>query len=187
MFFLFNTQCWDCSIRLFSRTVKKNYFFLFNWSLFKSRSYNCMSIGSCRIKKKKQCRAVCPFEPLQSSSLRAFLLKTALLLALASVKHVEDLQAHSINPACLDFGPNDSKFVQKQRLGYEARVLSTPFRAQVMVLSVLQLWWQSSWLYSQMPLLFCRAIKGCIAIGSRATALHWFVFLILHEPIDVLL
>ncbi len=38
-----------------------------------------------------------PFEPLQSSSLRVLLLKTALLLALASVKRVGDLQALSIN------------------------------------------------------------------------------------------
>ncbi len=45
--------------------------------------------------------------------------------------------------------------------------------------------WQSSWLYSQAPLLIWRAMAGCIAIGSRATVVHWLVFLILHEPIDV--
>ncbi len=44
-----------------------------------------------------------PFEPLQSSSLRVLSLKTALLLALASVKRVEDLQALSVNPVCLEF------------------------------------------------------------------------------------
>ncbi len=44
-----------------------------------------------------------PFEPLQSTSLRALSLKTALLLALASVKREGDLQAQSINPACLEF------------------------------------------------------------------------------------
>ncbi len=43
-----------------------------------------------------------PFEPLQSSSLRVLSLKTALLLALASVKQVGDLQAHSVNPVCLE-------------------------------------------------------------------------------------
>ncbi len=47
-----------------------------------------------------------PFEPLQSTSLRSLSLKTALLLALASVKRVGDLQALSISPACLEFGPN---------------------------------------------------------------------------------
>ncbi len=75
-----------------------------------------------------------PFEPLQSTSLRALSLKTTLLLALASVKQVGDLQALSINPACLKFRPNDSKVVLKPRLGYVPKMLST-FRAQVIVLS----------------------------------------------------
>ncbi len=78
-----------------------------------------------------------PFEPLESSSLRVLLLKTALLLALALVKRVGDLQALSVNPACLEFGPNDSKVVLKPRLGYVPKVLSTPFRAQVIALSSL--------------------------------------------------
>ncbi len=42
-----------------------------------------------------------PFEPLQSSSLRVLSLKTALLLALALVKRVGDLQALSVNPILL--------------------------------------------------------------------------------------
>ncbi len=67
-----------------------------------------------------------PFEPFQSLSLRALTFKTALLLALASVKRVGDLQALSVNPACL-----------KPRLGYVPKVLSTPFRAQVIALSTL--------------------------------------------------
>ncbi len=75
-----------------------------------------------------------PFEPLQSSSLRVLSLKTTLLLALASVKRVGDLQALSVNPACLEFGPNDSKVILKPRLGYVPKVLSTPFRAQVKAL-----------------------------------------------------
>ncbi len=75
------------------------------------------------------------FEPLQSSSLSTLLLKTALLLALASAKRVGDQQALSVNPACLEFGPNNSKFVLKRRLGYVPKVLSTLFRAQVIVLS----------------------------------------------------
>ncbi len=78
-----------------------------------------------------------PFEPLQSMNLRSLSLKTALLLALASVKRVGDLQALSISPACLEFGPNDSKVVLKPRHGYVPKVLSTPFRAQVITLSVL--------------------------------------------------
>ncbi len=78
-----------------------------------------------------------PFEPLQSTNLRPLSLKTALLLALASVKRVGDLQALSISPACLEFGPNDSKVILKPRHGYVPKVLSTPFRAQVITLSVL--------------------------------------------------
>ncbi len=77
-----------------------------------------------------------PFEPLQSAALKAISLKTALLLALASVKRV-DLQALSINPACLEFGPSDSKVVLKPRQGYVPKVLYTLFRAQVITLSVL--------------------------------------------------
>ncbi len=78
-----------------------------------------------------------PFEPLQSTNLRSLSLKTALLLVLASVKQVGDLQALSISPACLEFGPNDSKVILKPRHGYVPKVLSTPFRAQVITLSAL--------------------------------------------------
>ncbi len=76
-----------------------------------------------------------PFEPLQSSSLRVLSLKTALLLTLASLKWVGDLQALSVNPACLEFRPNDSKVVLKTRLGYVPKVLSTTFRTQIIVFS----------------------------------------------------
>ncbi len=78
-----------------------------------------------------------PFEPLQSTNLRSLSLKTALLLALASVKRVGDLQALSVSPACLEFGPNDSKVVLKPRHSYVPEVLSTPFRAQVITLFAL--------------------------------------------------
>ncbi len=100
-----------------------------------------------------------PFEPLQSTSLRALSFKTALLLALASVKRVGDLQASSINPVCLEFGPNDSKVVLKPRLGYVSKVLSTPFRAQVIALSAL-----SPSTGSQELSLLCpiRALRVCI-------------------------
>ncbi len=77
-----------------------------------------------------------PFEPLQSTSLRALSFKT-LLLSMASVKRVGNLKALSISPACLEFGPNDSKVILKPRLGYVPKVLSTAFGAQVIALSVL--------------------------------------------------
>ncbi len=62
-------------------------------------------------------------------------LKIALLLALALVKRVGDLQALSVNPSCLELGPNNSKVVLKPRLSYVPKVLSTPFRVQVIALS----------------------------------------------------
>ncbi|KAL0168645.1 hypothetical protein M9458_036867, partial [Cirrhinus mrigala] len=78
-----------------------------------------------------------PFELLQFINFRPLILKTALLLALASVKRMSDLQALSVNPACLEFGPNDSKVVLKPSQGYVPKVLSTLFRAQVITLLAL--------------------------------------------------
>ncbi len=76
-----------------------------------------------------------PFELLQSVDLRPLMLKTTLLLALATVKCMGDLQALSVSPSCLEFGPNDSKIILKPRHGYIPKVLLTPFRAQVITLS----------------------------------------------------
>ncbi len=45
-----------------------------------------------------------PFEPLQSVELKFLSLKTVLLSALATVKRVGDLQAFSVDDACLEFG-----------------------------------------------------------------------------------
>ncbi|KAL0165985.1 hypothetical protein M9458_037829, partial [Cirrhinus mrigala] len=50
-------------------------------------------------------------------NLKPLTLKTALLLALVSVKHIGDLQALSISPSCLEFGPGDSKVILKPRHG----------------------------------------------------------------------
>ncbi len=61
----------------------------------------------------------------------------ALILALASVKRVGDLQALSISSSCLELGPNDCKVILKPRHGYVPNVLSTPSRAQVISLLVL--------------------------------------------------
>lgn len=58
-----------------------------------------------------------PFDPLESANLRPLSLKTALLLALASVKQVGDLQAPSVETSCQEFGPNDSKVVLRPRKG----------------------------------------------------------------------
>lgn len=61
--------------------------------------------------------------------------KTVLLLALASVKRVGDMHALSVSNSCMDFGPGDCKVVLKPRKGYVPKVLSTPFRDQVITLS----------------------------------------------------
>ncbi len=76
-----------------------------------------------------------PFELLQSVDLHPLMLKTALLLALASVKRMGDLQALSVSPSCLEFGTNDSKIVLKPRQLKCSRPRA--FRAQVITLSVL--------------------------------------------------
>ncbi len=66
-----------------------------------------------------------PFEPLQTAGLRVMSLKTALLLALASVKSVGDLQALSVSASCLEFGPSDCKVILRPRSGYVPKVLTT--------------------------------------------------------------
>ncbi|KAL0194522.1 hypothetical protein M9458_008094, partial [Cirrhinus mrigala] len=71
-----------------------------------------------------------PFEPLVS-------LKRALLTALASIKRVGDLQAFSVNEACLEFGPADSHVILRPRPGYVPKVPTTPFRDQVVNLQAL--------------------------------------------------
>ncbi|KAI2645216.1 DNA polymerase II large subunit [Labeo rohita] len=78
-----------------------------------------------------------PFEQLLGSDLRPLTFKPALLLALASVKRMGDLQALSVNPSCLKFRPGDSKVILKLRHGYVPKVPSTPFQGQVITLSAL--------------------------------------------------
>ncbi len=79
--------------------------------------------------------ALPPFEPLQTVGLRELSLKTTLLLALASVKRVGDLQALSMNADCMQFGLGDCNITLKPKLGYVPKSLSTLFRAQVVALS----------------------------------------------------
>ncbi|KAI2668660.1 hypothetical protein H4Q32_005425 [Labeo rohita] len=80
-----------------------------------------------------------PFEPLASVELKYLSLKTALLTALASIKRVGDLQAFSVNEACLEFGPGDSHVILRPRPGYVPKVPTTPFRDQVVNLQALPL------------------------------------------------
>ncbi|KAL0161197.1 hypothetical protein M9458_044922, partial [Cirrhinus mrigala] len=80
-----------------------------------------------------------PFEPLASVGLKHLSLKTALQTTLASIKRVEDLQAFSVNEACLEFGPGDSHVILRPRPGYVPKVPTTPFRDQVVNLQALPL------------------------------------------------
>ncbi|KAI2667881.1 ORF V: Enzymatic polyprotein [Labeo rohita] len=80
-----------------------------------------------------------PFEPLASVELKYLSLKTALLTALASIKRVGDLQAFSVDEACLEFGPGDSHVILRPRPDYVPKVPTTPFRDQVVNLQALPL------------------------------------------------
>ena len=78
-----------------------------------------------------------PFEPLDSVELKFLSLKTALLVALTSIKRVGDLQAFSVSEECLVFGPAYSHVVLRPRPGYVPKVPTTPFRDQVVNLQAL--------------------------------------------------
>ncbi|KAI2653956.1 Transmembrane protein 255B [Labeo rohita] len=80
-----------------------------------------------------------PFEPFASVELKYLSLKTALLTALASIKRVGDLQAFSVDKACLKFGSGDSHVILRPRPGYVPKVPTTPFRDQVVNLQALPL------------------------------------------------
>ncbi len=64
-------------------------------------------------------------------------MKTLLLVALASIKRVGDLQAFSVDESCLEFGPGDGHVVLSPRPGYVPKVPTTPFRDQVVSLQAL--------------------------------------------------
>ncbi len=80
-----------------------------------------------------------PFEPLESVEPKALSLKTALLIALTSIKRVGDLQAFSVDDACLEFGPAFSHVVLRPRPGYVPKVPTTPFSHHVVNLQALPL------------------------------------------------
>ncbi len=74
------------------------------------------------------------FEPLESASERILTLKVVLLLALASLERVGDLQALSVSKTCMEFAPDPIKVTLWPRPGYIPKVLSTSFRTQVVTL-----------------------------------------------------
>ncbi len=71
---------------------------------------------------------IASFEPLQSADLKILSMKTLLLVALASIKRVGDLQAFSVDESCLEFGPGDGHVVLRPRPGYVPKIPTTPFR-----------------------------------------------------------
>ncbi len=50
-----------------------------------------------------------------------------------------DMHALSVSNSCVDFGPSDCKVILKPREGYVPKVLSTPFRDQIITLSAFAL------------------------------------------------
>ncbi|KAI2651171.1 Transposon Ty3-G Gag-Pol polyprotein [Labeo rohita] len=68
-----------------------------------------------------------PFEPIEEIPDRLLTIKTALLLALTSLKRVGDLQALSVAPSHLEFAPGMTKAFLYPRPGYVPKVpTSTP-------------------------------------------------------------
>ncbi len=65
-----------------------------------------------------------PFEPLESAPERILTLKVTLLLALASFKHVGNLEALSVSESCTEFAPGLVKAFLRPRPGYVSKVLS---------------------------------------------------------------
>ncbi|KAL0150687.1 hypothetical protein M9458_053991 [Cirrhinus mrigala] len=66
-----------------------------------------------------------PFEPIEEILNRFLTIKTALLLALTSLKRVGDLQALSVAPSHLDFAPGMAKAFLYPRAGYVPKVPTT--------------------------------------------------------------
>lgn len=52
---------------------------------------------------------------------------TAVLIALASIKRVWELEVFSVNESYLDEGLGYSHVIMRPRLGYVPKVLTTPF------------------------------------------------------------
>ncbi|KAL0160059.1 hypothetical protein M9458_043784, partial [Cirrhinus mrigala] len=68
-----------------------------------------------------------PFEPIVEIPVRFLTIKSALLLALTSLKRVGDLQALSVAPSHLEFAPGMTKAFLYPRLGYVPKVtMNTP-------------------------------------------------------------
>ncbi len=73
-----------------------------------------------------------PFESIEEISERLLTSKTVLILAIYSLKRVEDLQAFSVAPSYLDFVPSLAKAFLYPRAGYVPKVPSSTPRPVVL-------------------------------------------------------
>lgn len=69
------------------------------------------------------------FAPLESLDLRILSYKMALLLPLASAKHVGDLHVLSVHPTCIQFALDGSRVVLRPNAAYTPKVLSGAYSA----------------------------------------------------------
>ncbi|GAA6099883.1 uncharacterized protein LOC113652359, partial [Tachysurus ichikawai] len=69
-----------------------------------------------------------PFEPMEAVSLKYLSLKTALLLALVTAKHVSDLHALSVSPSCLQFAPGLTKVSFRPNPAFVPELLESAYR-----------------------------------------------------------
>ncbi len=65
---------------------------------------------------------------MKSADLQILSMKTFLLVTLASIKRVGDLQAFSVNESCLEFGPSDDNAVLRPWPGYVPKEPTTPIQ-----------------------------------------------------------
>ena len=75
-----------------------------------------------------------PFEPLELSSLKALLWKTALLLALTSAKRVSELTALSVHPSCLLIRGDQSGATLRPNPSFVPKSLRSAFRSRAIQL-----------------------------------------------------
>ncbi|XP_034530069.1 uncharacterized protein LOC117805448 [Notolabrus celidotus] len=69
-----------------------------------------------------------PFEPMGAVEMKFVPLKTALILALTTAKRVSDLQALSIRPSCLQFGPGLTKVCLRPNPVFVPKVLESAYK-----------------------------------------------------------
>ena len=95
-------------------------------------------------------------------------LKVALLLALASLKCVGDLEALSVSEPCMEFAPGLVKVFLWPRPGYVTKVLSTSFRSQVAPLRRRQ---------RHQPMNWCDSVRvQTISTCLHVAALFWLIW-----------